>query len=419
MKRIHALAWITVAVCLFVRTSFALTADPKVATFDAFLADRAANDDLVGFAIAVVDQGQLAMVKGYGKRSLASQEPVDTKTVFHIASLSKTFAAGLTGLLVRDHVLDWSMPLKAAVPQINLGPKRSALTISDILSHRTGLPANAYDDLLDAGVPVSAIMPKLARLSSICPPGTCYAYQNIVYNLITDVIQAKTGHSYQDLVQKRIFTPLRMTRASFGSENLMRDDNWARPYVRARGGWREVNLRQPYYALPAASGINASITDMAQWLLAQMGRAQTAYPIELASTLQTPRVRTPKDLVHGRARFDDFRDASYGYGWRIYNIHDVEVVAHAGAVQGYTAQIAFIPDQKTGIVILSNSTSPNFRWILPAFMALFADGVQPKERMIEPLRRQTTIACHPLPQTVASLGPGLQNSSSATRALSC
>lgn len=358
-------------------------------TFDAFLAERTASGDLVGVSVVVVDHGRLAMLRGYGHRSVSGAAAVDDRTVFHLASLSKTFAAGLTGMLVRDRVLDWSTPLRAVLPGVSLGAPRSGLTIGDLLSHRTGLPPNAYDDLLEAGVPARDILPRLAKVPPACKPGTCYAYQNLTFNLVADAIQARTGKSYADLMRQRIFAPLHMDRASLGSAGLRHDDNWARPHVRAGTGWREVGLREPYYALQAAAGVNASGRDMAQWLLAQLGRMPAAYAPDIAATLQTPRVKTPKDLRSLRNRFVDTRDAAYGYGWRIYDIGGTQVVAHAGTVQGYIAQIAFVPAQQSGIVILTNASSPHFRTILPAYMELFVEGVRPQEQALAPLRRQT------------------------------
>lgn len=352
--------------------------DARIEAYEHYIQQKIAAGELPGLAVAIVENGRLTLVKGYGRRNIHDNSPVDDRTVFRIASLSKGFAAGLAGLMVKEKRLDWSMQVRQVLPNINLGPRRANVTIADLLSHRVGLPPNAYDDLLEAGVSTQEILRRLAKVPLACAPGSCYGYQNVAFNLIASALEARTGASYAELMQKRIFKPLYMHRASIGLEGLQRDDNWAHPYVRTGSGWREVPVKEAYYAVPAAAGVNASIRDMAKWLMAQMGMASYAYPQDVLETLHTPRVFTPKELYRGRARIDGLQTAKYGYGWRTYDINGVQVVWHAGSVQGYAAQIAFVPSQKTGIVLLSNGYSQAFPTLLPAFLDLFVDGVKAK-----------------------------------------
>lgn len=351
--------------------------DARIAAFDSFLREKVAEGSFLGVAVAIVDNGRLSLVRGYGRRSLNDGGKVDDQTVFRIASLSKGFASSLTGLMVKEHYVDWSTPVRQVLPTVSLGASRNNVTVGDLLSHRVGLPPNAYDDLLEAGLSPQEIVARLATLPLSCAPGSCYGYQNVAFNLVAPVLEARTGLSYAELIQRRIFTPLYMHRASVGMGGLQKDDNWARPHVRiGKARWREVTVKEPYYGVPAAAGVNASIRDMAKWLMAHLGMAPQTLPKEVLETVHKPRVNTPKELYRGRPRYEGLRSARYGYGWRVYDINGLEVVWHTGVVQGYIAQIAFVPERKSGVVFLTNGYSQDFPTLMPAYLETFIDGIK-------------------------------------------
>lgn len=373
--------------------------DPRIVAFDNYIREKVAEGSFVGIAVAIVDNGRLSLVRGYGRRSLNDGGKVDDQTVFRIASLSKGFAASLTGLMVKEHYVDWSTPVRQVLPNVSLGAARNNVTVGDLLSHRVGLPHNAFDDLLEAGLPPEQIVNRLATLPVSCAPGSCYGYQNVAFNLLAPVLEARTGQSYADLVQQRLFTPLAMHRASIGMEGLKRDENWARPHVRiGKAQWREVTVKEPYYGVPAAAGVNASARDMAKWLMAHLGMAPQTLPADVLETIHKPRVTTPKELYRGRARYEGLQSARYGYGWRVYDINGVEVVWHAGAVQGYVAQIAFVPERKSGIVLLTNGYSQDFPTLLPAYLETFIDGIKTRGLVLNGFPKKdkavSTLASH-------------------------
>lgn len=366
--------------------------DARVAAFDRFLSRKVAEGEFVGIAVAIVDKGQLSLVKGYGRRSVTDGGAVDDETVFRLASLSKAFASTVTGLMVKEHFVDWSTPVRQVLPKVSLGASRNNVTVGDLLSHRVGLPHNAYDDLLEAGMPPAEIVSRLSQLPVSCPPGSCYGYQNVAYNLVAPVLEARTGSSYADLVRKRIFAPLSMHRASVGMAGLQHDENWARPHLRiGEKRWREVTVKPHYYGVPAAAGVNASARDMAKWLMAQLGMAPQVLPHDVLETIHKPRVNTPKELYRARPRYEDVRSARYGYGWRYYDINGVEVVWHAGAVQGYTAQIIMVPEQKSGIVFLTNGFSQTFPSLMPAYLATFIPGIKARGLVLEGFPNMTVL----------------------------
>lgn len=328
--------------------------------------------DIVGLAVAVVRAGEVESIRTFGVRSVEDGDSVDKDTVFRLASLSKGIAASAVGQMVQDRIVSLSTPVSAFSPALRLKNNASLerLTLEDILSHRTGLPPYAYDNLLEAGVPPATIRRRYVEVDPICPVGSCYAYQNVAFDTVTNLIENVDGVVYPEAVRKRLFEPLGMSRASVSVDGLRADDNWARPYRRKRNGpWQLVQVKDAYYGIPAAGGVNASITDMAAWLQAQMGYRDDVLTDAVLTMIHTPRVRTLAELRRIRGHFPGLRDAHYGLGWRIYNFGEHRVVSHFGSVDyGYGAQITFIPSRDVGIVILTNSRSKEYGKILPAFL---------------------------------------------------
>ena len=123
-----------------------------------------------------------------------------------------------------------------------------------------------------------------------------------------------------------------------------------------------------YYRLAPAAGVNASISDMAQWLVAQTGHRPDVLPAPLLATLQAPIVGTPPEMRNSSWRRDRLDAAGYGLGWRVYDYAGQRVVFHGGAVQGYRGLMAMIPDRDFGMVVLWNSESSLPSGLLPTIL---------------------------------------------------
>ena len=198
-------------------------------------------------------------------------------------------------------------------------------------------------------------------------PGQCYAYQNVAFSLIGDVVFAATGSFYDQAVDRRIFKPLGMNDASIGLSGIESSARWARPHIRSRNGWASLMPKPTYYHLPPAAGVNASISDMAQWLIAQTGHRPDVLPASLLATLHAPLIRTPGEMRSGWRR-ERIESASYALGWRVFDYAGHQVVFHAGAVQGYRGVVALVPERDLGIAMLWNSTSGLPTGLLPTML---------------------------------------------------
>lgn len=323
---------------------------------------------VAGLATAVVVDDKVVFEHTIGYANAATQEQVTPETVFRLASLSKAFATAVTGVLVDDGKLSWDTKLADVLPYFKLKDAAAAeqATVRDILGQRLGLPRNTYDNMLEGDVSYEELVRKLDEVDMACGVGKCYGYQNVAFSMIGDVIYSMTGDFFYRQVDKRIFFPLGMKTASYGREALEASPSWARPHRPAgAGNWRPFEPKEAYYRVAPAAGVNASLRDMEQWLIAQMGGRPDVLSPALLDTLHTPEVNTPVELRSTPWRSARLTSASYALGWRIFTYGGETLVFHAGAVEGYRTMIGFFPKYHAGVVTMWNSAGPVPSGLMP------------------------------------------------------
>ncbi|ODU20797.1 MAG: serine hydrolase [Sphingomonas sp. SCN 67-18] len=318
---------------------------------DQRLARLAEKPDMVGLAVAIIENGEIAFVKGYGVTAAGTTDPVGVRTVFRWASLSKGLAATVVGELAAEKRLSLSDPVSRYAPSLHLpGGSEGRVTLDDLLAHRVGLVHNAYDDRLEAGQDPRQIRAALGSLAAFCAPGACHGYQNVAFDAASETVEAVTGEPYAQVVREKLFAPLGMADASVTRDGLMSAPSWARPHV----GRTTMKVDEAYYRVPAAGGVNSSIFDLALWMRAQMGLATSVLPQAVLDEIHRPRVATDR-------RNGDFSRAMgqshYALGWRDYDYAGHRLIGHQGAVQGYRSTILFDPVTRSGVAVLWNSQS--------------------------------------------------------------
>lgn len=321
----------------------------------------ASKPEMVGLAVAVVENGDITFAEGFGETHIGGL-PVNENTVFRWASLSKGLAGSVTGILAEEGRLSFDDTVSAHATSLRLpGGGEQRATIGDVLSHQLGIVPNAYDGRLEDGRDPAGIRRALGGLNYTCTLGDCHTYQNVAFDTITEIVNGVTAKSYAEFVTERLFTPLAMTSASLTRVELTASGNWARPYRNRRGRTRPVlqTVNDSYYNVPAAGGVNSSILDLAEYMRAQMGLRLDVLRPQVLASLHTPRVRTLREQSSQNRRYGGrLKQAHYGYGWRTYDYAGTHrVIGHRGAVRGYRAMILFDPELKTGVVALWNSSS--------------------------------------------------------------
>lgn len=322
--------------------------------FDARFLARMSEENVPGAAAAIVHRGQLAGLSLWGQRGAAGSEPIDSATLFRIASVSKGFSGVLAALLAHEGSIVLDERIDRYAPQYRLVDGPRALTVEDILGQRSGFVRNAYDNLIEAGLEREEILPRFATLQPLCPPGRCYSYQNNVFSLVEDVIESATGKEFATVLRLRLLNPLGMAGTSVGYEGFRASGNRAEPHLRTQVGWRQVRPRTTYYQVASAAGINSGLLDMSQWAIAMLGHRPDVLPPAVIEEALRPRIQTPNELSNRHWR-GELSDAHYGLGWRIFSLPDHEIAIHGGWVAGFRAEISISRELDLGLVILSNA----------------------------------------------------------------
>lgn len=329
---------------------------PLVTDFEQHFQAVLAEQDIPGGAYAIVYKDQIIRAGGFGVRQKGSEQPVDPYTVFRIASVSKTFAAGLASILASRGHFQWDEAVTHYIPDFAFKSNQYTrqLKIEHLLSQSTGVMPNAYDNMIEANMLPERILPHFKKLDPMCQPGQCYGYQNVLFSLIEPIMQQTTHSDYASLLQQNIFKPLQLPTASVGLDAFMNTENRAMPHVKALGHWRNTQVQESYYRFAAAAGVNASAMDLGYWLIAQLGYKPEVLSTDLLQQITSKRVKTRRDLRRKEWR-NYLTDAYYALGWRVYQFGEEELVYHGGWVQGFRADIAYSRQRELGLVILLNA----------------------------------------------------------------
>jgi beta-lactamase class C len=208
--------------------------------------------------------------------------------------------------------------------------------------------------------------------------------------LIAKVIESATGKTYEENMKEKLFSPLQMQTASLSFADIINNDNVAKPH-RYGKGWKSVSISDTYYNVGPAGGVNASISDMAKWLLAITDGSHQLMKEETSDELFNPTIRaTAKN--HNFWRWKRLKSAYYAMGWRVLNFKEDTLVYHGGYVNGYRSEVAIHRKNKIAICVLVNAPGNLADISIPKFFELFGkqkEAIASWEKIrVEPLARK-------------------------------
>lgn len=341
--------------------------------FSADFEEGLKNQRIPGGAVVIVKEGRVIFQQGFGVKESGKTEQVDEHTVFRLGSVSKGFASVLTGVLVDEALISWDKPVSGYLVDFKLNDPEQTdrVQVKHILSHTSGLPRHAYTNLVEDGLSLDRIIPRLERVPLIAKEGEQLAYQNAAYSVIEKVLEAQTELDFDSLLQQKLFEPLGMINSSANYDSIRYSENKAYPHVwysRAKGRV-PVKISKKYYNAISSGGINASASDMGQWL-----RLLTGYYPEIISEETLNEIFEPIATINNK-RFSRYWDgvnkSHYGMGWRILDNEGQKIVYHGGYVNGYRSEIAFDPDNGIGICVLINANSSYPLQVIPGLFEHF------------------------------------------------
>jgi len=314
-----------------------------------------------GLAVGIVKDGRVVLSRGFGLRHHSSGDPVDENTLFAVASNTKAFTAATLAILVDEGRLNWADRVRDHLPYFQLySPCVSeAFTVEDLLCHRSGL-ATFSGDLLwyETSYGTVEIIRRARFLRPVFPFRAGYGYSNILYLAAGEVVAAVSGQPWTAFVRERIFKPLSMTRTRIGIQGLEGVDNVAQPHWVSPEGEVTTVPHTTSDRIASAAGIVSCVRDMTRWLqmLLDEGRYEDGAVLsgEAISALWTQHNALPVGQAH-RELFPDTHFRGYGLGWGMEDYRGRKILGHSGALDGMISRVTLVPEEKLGLVILTNS----------------------------------------------------------------
>jgi CubicO group peptidase (beta-lactamase class C family) len=310
-----------------------------------------------GLAIAIVKDDNVILSQGFGKRNLATDQEVTSETLFAIASCTKAFTATALGMLVDEGKLDWDTPVRQYLPSFQLYDSFASehTTARDLLAHRTGLPRHDMTWYTDN----STREELFARLRYLKPTRVfreAWQYQNLMYMAAGYLLEAICGQRWEKFVRQRILEPLDMDSSNFSTSDSQKTDNYALPYRKIKDEVHEIDFYQDFGGIAPAGAINSSVAEMSQWLLLNLNKGKHGEE-QLISEKQLEQISTPQMVLQEPRKYTELHYRSYAMGWSTNSYRGHLMVQHSGGIDGFSSLTTLFPDDKIGIVVLTNLSS--------------------------------------------------------------
>ena len=342
---------------LFVGSFSAVAQDAPLAGLDDYV-NRAIKDwGVPGVAIAVIKDDKIVFAKGYGVREIGKLDRVDERTIFAIGSSTKAFTAATTAMLVDEGKIKWDDPATKYLPgfQVFDPVTTREMTVRDLLTHRVGLERG--DALWHATeLDRAEVLRRIRYLKPSSSLRSKFGYQNIMYLAAGEIVPSVAGKSWDDFLRERIFQPLGMTSSSTSITPLAGSNNVAAPHSKFDDKLTAIPYRIIDNIGPAGS-INSNAVDMAQWVRLQLNNG-TFDGKQIISAASIKEMQSPQTIIRLEGAYPrlypEAHFLSYGMGWFLSDYRGKKLVEHGGSIDGMRALVAMMPEEKMGVVVLTN-----------------------------------------------------------------
>ena len=334
-----------------------------------------------GLGVGIVQAGEIAYSRGFGVQSLESGQPVTPDTIFCVASIAKCFTASAVMQLVEKGKVDLDAPIVKFLPYFRLDDERyKQISIRQMLSHTSGMPdftENEYDELVahpevDEDSP-ERLVRSLSSRKMVAGPGERFAYSNIAYNVLGDLIAKLSGQTFEAYMKEQVLIPAGMPESTFFYPEVKRE-RLAVPHLRSPE--MVVNPIYPYHRADApASFLHSTVIEMCHWCITGLNQG----------IFQGRRILTPASFEQMWTPVTEWGYPPFyedvGLGWTLGHYEDFRTVSHGGMGFGWTDFLILLPDKKSAAVVLCNEeSSARSRIILAVVNAIL--GFEPQAGIV-------------------------------------
>ncbi len=316
--------------------------DSTRARIDAVFA-RYDHTDSPGCAIGVSEHGRELYTRAFGMSDFQHAQAITPSSIFHVASISKQFAAYSVALLANDGRLSLDDDVRKYIPE--LPDYGTRITVRQLMHHTSGLRDQWQllryagwrfpDDLITEG----DVLGVVARQKGLnFTPGAEWLYSNTGFTLLAVIVKRVSGQSLHDFAQARIFAPLGMRDTHFHDDHTMIVVGRTSAYEpRVGGGWK---ISIPVFDTDGATSLFTTTSDLLKWM----------------ANLDAPTVGNSALVIAAQTSgvLNDGTPTGYGYGLTIGKFRTLSAIGHGGADAGYRAQVERYPERGIAVAVLCN-----------------------------------------------------------------
>ncbi|NQU53286.1 MAG: serine hydrolase [Bacteroidetes bacterium] len=325
---------------------------------DAYFEKTAKEWGIPGMSVGIVKDGEIIFSKGYGVLEINKPEKPDGNTLYAIASNSKAFTSAIIAMLVQEGKLNWDDKVQKYLPYFELYNPfvSSEITIKDLLCHRVGLGTFSGDVIwYKSNLTSEEIIKRLKGIEPNFNFRDGFGYSNVMYITAGEVIKTVTGKTWGENVQERILDPVGMNRTIYSLKKLEKKGNFATPHAFEE----EKNIPIPFVdweEVAALGGIISSVNDMGKWMIFNMDHGIIGKDTLLTSASRNTIWKMHNTYTVDHTKPNDFNThfRGYGLGWGLADYYGKLRVSHGGGYDGMISAVNMIPDEKLGVVVLTN-----------------------------------------------------------------
>lgn len=351
---------------------------------DSYIHDAMKDWAVPGLALAIVENDQVVHAKGFGYRTLHTQDRVDEHTLFAIASNSKAFTATALGLLVQEGTLSWDDPVLKVMPDFQLYDPlvTRKICLRDLLCHRSGLGLWAGDlTWWDSVYDRKEVIRRIRFQKPVSDFRTSYHYTNLMFLVAGEIIPEVTGISWDQFIKQRFFDELDMDRSTTRVKDLANLENVATPHALLDGRLVAIDYIDVDNCAPAAA-INSSVHDLSHWVRLQLNEGlYNGKRVVDAKIIRETRKPHTMITISEKAKSlnPSTHFSTYGLGFRTHDYRGRLVVNHTGGLDGMLSYVGFMPDENIGVILLTNSDDHGLHRVLPLYVFDLLLGLDGKD----------------------------------------
>jgi CubicO group peptidase (beta-lactamase class C family) len=330
--------------------------------------------DLPGLSIGIVKDNEIVYARGFGYKNIDTRTPVDTGTLFHMASISKPFVATAVMQLVEQGRIDLEAPVTTYLPYFRMADERyKEITVQQMLSHVSGMPDvrdYEWDNPVYDEAALERYVRSIADLKMRFDPGTRYAYSNMAFECLGDVIAKVSGMSFAEYEKRYILDPAGMDQSTFLKGERL-PENWASGHLRTirTVAWEGY----PYNRMHGPSStLHSNAEEMCRWAIINMIRGTSGGKTILEAS-SYDQLWNPWQKIGGAAG-----SQAVGLSWFLGEHRGERTVSHGGGDTGFNSYLILLPDKGAAVAVMINYIPAPVAYVAEAALDILL-GFEPED----------------------------------------